>query len=128
MSEESSGTDTIILIIIGVLVIGAAGFATVNKAQAMASSEHTHIIVLAEDLRMMIDTLVAVPGDAVVEYPPDIIVVGPEYCPGDSITFNVTYHKGDNASIINNSQNKTGNTENIISIPLEKPSDNVIGG
>lgn len=53
------------------LVVGVA-IILANKATAEASSDLTFKINVAEDIRMMVDTLVGIPGDAIVEYPRDV--------------------------------------------------------
>ena len=64
--------SSILMMIFEVLVVLLVIFLTVSVAQAYGKSDTTFKINTAEDLRMIMDTLVAVPGDAVVQYPYDV--------------------------------------------------------
>ena len=59
-----------VLLLIGeLMVVIIAIFLITDYAQGLATSETTQKIIIAEDMRMMINTLVGIPGNAVVEYP-----------------------------------------------------------
>ena len=60
---------SILMMIFELLVVVAVVAITMSVASAYAKSETVQKITAAEDLRMMIDTLVSVPGDAQVHYP-----------------------------------------------------------
>lgn len=60
---------SIIMIIFELLVVILVVFMTMEVARGMGKSDTVFKINLANDLRMMLDTLVGVPGEAVVEYP-----------------------------------------------------------
>jgi len=57
------------MIIFELLVVIMVVGMTFSVAKDMAEGERVEKANSAEDIRMMIDTLVGVPGDAVVEYP-----------------------------------------------------------
>ncbi len=63
---------SILLMIFEILVVLAVVFTTISIAQAYGKSETVAKINAAEDLRMMLDTLVGVPGNALVKYPQDV--------------------------------------------------------
>lgn len=50
----------VVVLVVGMVYIYASG---------LAKGERTEKAILAEEIRMMVDTLVGVPGEAVVEYP-----------------------------------------------------------
>ena len=58
-----------ILEIIIILISAASIFGIASK---FASSETTNKIVIADDIKMMVDTLVGTPGEAAVKYPEDV--------------------------------------------------------
>lgn len=60
---------SILMIIIEVLVVILVIIMVFSIAERMAKGEKVEKVVLAEELRMMADTLVSVSGDAVIEYP-----------------------------------------------------------
>jgi len=62
----------VILMIGELLVISIIIFTTIKIAHAYGSSLLTAKMNSAEDVRMMIDVLVGVPGDAEVVYPHDV--------------------------------------------------------
>lgn len=62
----------ILLFIFEVLVVLLVIFIATNTAQAYGKSETVTKINLAEEMRMMINTLAGISGDAIVEYPSDI--------------------------------------------------------
>ncbi len=57
------------MIVFELLVVIMVIFMTMSIAKTYASSETTRKIILANDIAMMVDTLVGTPGDAIVEYP-----------------------------------------------------------
>lgn len=62
----------ILLFIFEVLVVLLVIFIATNTAQAYGKSETVTKINLAEEMRMMINTLAGVSGNALVEYPSDL--------------------------------------------------------
>lgn len=66
MNSKAAST---LMIVFELLVVIMVIFMTMSIAKTYASSETTRKIILANDITMMIDTLVGTPGDAVVEYP-----------------------------------------------------------
>ena len=69
LNKKGITTLMMILEIIIILISAASIFGLASK---FASSETTNKIVIADDLKMMIDTLVGTPGEAVVQYPGDV--------------------------------------------------------
>ena len=62
----------ILVMIIELLVVAIVIFTTIRVATDYGNSIFTKKVSLAEDIRMMTNTLVGVPGDAVVQYPEDV--------------------------------------------------------
>ncbi|MBI2666426.1 hypothetical protein HYX13_02325 [Candidatus Woesearchaeota archaeon] len=62
---------SIILMIFELLVVILVVGMTFYAARNYAKSETIQKEIITEDLRMMVNTLVAVPGDAIVRYPQD---------------------------------------------------------
>jgi hypothetical protein len=60
---------SIVMMIFELLVVVLVLSIVFSIVKEMASGERTEKKILAEEIRMMIDTLVGVPGGAVVEYP-----------------------------------------------------------
>lgn len=60
-----------VLMIIEIIVVVMAGVVTTQIANNYASSDLVKRVRIANDLEMMVDILVAIPGSAVVEYPED---------------------------------------------------------
>jgi hypothetical protein len=60
---------SLILIIFEIFVVLMVTFALVSKAKAVGSSDEPFMINAAEDLAMMVNVLVGLPGDSLVEYP-----------------------------------------------------------
>lgn len=60
---------SILMMIFEILVVLLVVYLTTSIASAQGKSETVAKINAAEDIRMMINTLVAVPGDALVAYP-----------------------------------------------------------
>lgn len=63
---------SIIMIIIELLAVILVISMTFSVAKGMAKGERVEKVSLAEEIRMMVDTLVSVPGEAVVEYPHNV--------------------------------------------------------
>lgn len=63
---------SILLMIFEILVVIAVVFTTTSIAQAYGKSETVAKINVAQDLQMMVDTLVGVPGNALVKYPHEV--------------------------------------------------------
>lgn len=63
---------SILMIIFEVLVVLLIVFTITEAAVKMASSETVEKVELANEIVMMVDTLVGVPGDAIVEYPGNV--------------------------------------------------------
>ncbi len=69
MNQKAASMLLMIFEIIAViLVVGMM----INVGRAYGKSTLTGKITVAEDLRMMTDVLVAIPGDAVVKYPQNV--------------------------------------------------------
>ena len=66
MNSKAAST---LMIVFELLVVILVIFMTLSIAKTYASSEPTRKIILANDIAMMINTLVGTPGDARVEYP-----------------------------------------------------------
>ena len=58
-----------LVLILGLLLVSIVIFMMVNKAKSYGESDTVTKMNVAEDIKMMVDTLVSVPGDAVIEYP-----------------------------------------------------------
>ncbi|MBR9683406.1 hypothetical protein GOV03_02600 [Candidatus Woesearchaeota archaeon] len=69
MDKKGSSIIMIIIELVAVVFVVAMTF---SIAQGMAKGERVEKVNLAEDLRMMIDTLIGVPGDVVAEYPANV--------------------------------------------------------
>ena len=63
---------SILVMIFEVLAVLALIFILVSYAKNLATSENNSKIRTAQDIKMMIDVLLSVPGDAVVQYPYNI--------------------------------------------------------
>jgi len=55
-----------------IIVVVFIGYMAFEIADTFGSSETTNKINLANDISLMINTLVSIPGDAVVEYPGNV--------------------------------------------------------
>jgi len=64
--------SSILVIIFELLIVAIVVFTTVSVAHAYGNSLITQKVNLAEDIRMMSNTLAGVPGDAVVQYPANV--------------------------------------------------------
>src|SRR3989344_4453826 len=69
MGKRGITTLMMILEIIIILISAALIFSLASK---FASSETTNKIVIADDIKMMVDTLVGTPGEATVQYPGNV--------------------------------------------------------
>ena len=69
MNQQGS---SILMLIFELLVVIIVIFGVVQTTLAFNESDTITKVNIAEDIRMMVDTLVSVPGDAVVEYPRDV--------------------------------------------------------
>src|SRR3989344_7228054 len=63
---------TTLMMILEILIILLASFSIFNLASKFASSENTNKIIIADDIKMMVDTLIGTPGEAVVQYPGNV--------------------------------------------------------
>ena len=66
MNKHAAST---LMIIFEVLVVVLIVSLTVNIASKYANSKAITSSILAEDLALMVETLLAVPGDSIIEYP-----------------------------------------------------------
>lgn len=64
--------NSILVMIFEIIVVSIVVYITISIAHAYGSSLLTAKINSAEDIKMMVNTLVAVPGDALVEYPKNV--------------------------------------------------------
>ncbi len=69
MNKKATNIPLMIFEIIAVVIVVSM---MMSAAKAFAQSERTFKLKAAEDIRMMIDTLVAVPGEAIVAYPHNV--------------------------------------------------------
>lgn len=60
---------TTLMMILEIMIILIAAYSIFSIASKYASSETTNKIIIADDLKMMVDTLIGTPGEAVVQYP-----------------------------------------------------------
>lgn len=72
MIHKKASTSSIVLLIFEVLVVVLVIFLMVSTAKAFGESDIAFRTNTVEDLRMMIETLVAVPGDALVTFPHNV--------------------------------------------------------
>ena len=63
---------TTLMMVLEIIIILLASYSILNLGSKYASSETTNKIIIADDIKMMIDTLVGTPGEAVVQYPGDV--------------------------------------------------------
>ncbi len=63
---------SILMIVAEIIVVIAVIWMTTEAASGMGRSETTIKINLANDIKMMVDTLVGVPGEVVIEYPGNV--------------------------------------------------------
>lgn len=62
----------VLLMIFEILAVAMLIYVTLSIAKALGESDTVFKKSVAEDLRMMVDVLAGVPGDAVVRYPVDV--------------------------------------------------------
>ena len=60
------------MMILEILIILLASYSIFSLASKFASSETTNKIIIADDLKMMVDTLIGTPGEALVQYPGNV--------------------------------------------------------
>ena len=63
---------TTMMMILEIMIVLIAAYSIFAIASKFASSETTNKIILADDIKMMIDTLIGTPGEAVVQYPENV--------------------------------------------------------
>ena len=63
---------TTLMMILEIIIVLFAAYAIFNIASKYASSETTNKIIIADDIKMMVDTLVGTPGEAAVQYPGNV--------------------------------------------------------
>src|SRR3989344_279940 len=63
---------TTLMMILEIIIILLASYSIFSLASKFASSETTNKIIIADDIKMMADTLVGTPGEAVVQYPGNV--------------------------------------------------------
>lgn len=63
---------SILLMIFEIVAVILIVMTTKAVAEGYATSDKVQRAIVAEDIRMMVDTLVAVPGDALVQYPHNV--------------------------------------------------------
>lgn len=68
---DKKGMSTLMMVL-EILLILFAAYSIFSLASNYTSSESTNKIILADDIKMMIDTLVGTPGEAVVQYPGNV--------------------------------------------------------
>ena len=64
--------ESIIMMIFEIMVVLMISYILISIAQSFAESITTVKITAADDIQMMINTLVGVPGDAIVKYPQNV--------------------------------------------------------
>ena len=67
-SMDKKGITTLMMILEIIIILVSAGL-IFSLAYKFSSSETTNKIILADDIKMMVDTLVGTPGEAIVQYP-----------------------------------------------------------
>ncbi|MEK6809650.1 MAG: hypothetical protein AABY40_03175 [Nanoarchaeota archaeon] len=67
-SMDKKGITTLMMILEIIIILVSAGL-IFSLAYKFSSSETTNKIILADDIKMMVDTLVGTPGEAMVKYP-----------------------------------------------------------
>ncbi|MEK6905143.1 MAG: hypothetical protein AABX24_01955 [Nanoarchaeota archaeon] len=63
---------TTLMMILEIIIILIAAYSIFSIASKYASSETTNKIIIADDLKMMVDTLIGTPGETVVQYPGNV--------------------------------------------------------
>ncbi|MBI2665530.1 hypothetical protein HYX12_02845 [Candidatus Woesearchaeota archaeon] len=64
--------DLTLMMVMELLVVVLVGFLAFRNASLFAEQETIYKNAIADDIQMMINTLVAVPGDGVVKYPQNV--------------------------------------------------------
>lgn len=64
--------ESIIMMIFEIMVVLMISYILVSVAQSFAESITTVKITTADDIQMIVNTLVAVPGESVVQYPSNV--------------------------------------------------------
>ena len=79
MNNSNNGLDkldkkgiTTLMMVLEIIIILFAAYSIFSIASRYASSETTNKIIIADDIKMMADTLVGTPGEAVVQYPGNV--------------------------------------------------------
>ena len=62
----------IILMIFEIIIVVSVASMMISGAHSLAQSDTTIKLGAAEDLRMMADTLIGIPGEAIVAYPQNV--------------------------------------------------------
>src|SRR3989344_9066728 len=70
-SMDKKGITTLMMIL-EILIILLASYSIFSLASKFAGSETTNKIIIANDIKMMVDTLVGTPGEAAVQYPGNV--------------------------------------------------------
>ena len=63
---------TTLMMILEIIIILLASYSIFSLASKFASSETTNKIIIADDIKMMVDTLIGTTGEAVVQYPGNV--------------------------------------------------------
>lgn len=63
---------TTLMMILEIIIVLISAYSIFNLASKYASSETTNKIIIVDDLKMMVNTLVGTPGEAVVQYPGNV--------------------------------------------------------
>ncbi len=71
-SSKKAASVSIFMMIAEILVVLLVSYFSIQIAQVYASSETVEKITIADDIKMMIDTFVGIPGDAVAQYPANV--------------------------------------------------------
>lgn len=72
VAEMNKKAITTLMMVLEIIIILFASYVIFSIASKYASSETANKIILADDLKMMIDTLVGTPGEAAVQYPENV--------------------------------------------------------
>ncbi len=63
---------TTLMMILEIVIVLISAYSIFSIASKYASSETVNKIIIADDIKMMVDTLIGTPGDAVVQYPGNV--------------------------------------------------------
>lgn len=72
MSKKAESTETLILMLFEILIVILIVWLVADKTMSLAKSDTVIKINLADDLSMMVNSIVAMPGDALVAYPANV--------------------------------------------------------